>query len=455
MKIATDLSVLFAAVVARARYEDLPPAAIEAAKKSVLDTLGVILAAGGVEPAVRPVLDLVNESGGTPESSLLGFDKKVPAQAAALANGAMAHCLDFDDRTPWGRHCGSSLVPALLALAERQPRVSGRTLIAAIAAGQDLFIRLREHAGADDTWNLSTVLGVLCAAAAGSRVLGLDAARTAAAIGIASTQASGTMQVVNAGSQLRGMYAGFSASSAVVAALLAQKGLGGVEGALEGEAGLLTLCFHGKHVRDRMLERLGVEYRGERILYKPWPVVGLSHAYIHATLELMRRHGLAAADIARIHVHVGETQRPLCTPTERRRSPANAMEAKFSLPFCVALAAVHGRIAVSHFTAEALGDGRVRAIAANVVAIDEEGPASRVPGVEVITRDGRTFEQPGRNIPGSPEAPMTWDDLAGKFIDNAGAAAVPMTPAKARGVVQTVAAMDELDDVADIVRSLA
>ena len=108
MSVHADISNAFADLVADARYEDLSAGAIDAAKKSILDTLGVILAASGVEPRVRALVNLVQETGGRPESSVLGFGGRVPAAQAAFANGAMAHCLDFDDRTPWGAHADSS-----------------------------------------------------------------------------------------------------------------------------------------------------------------------------------------------------------------------------------------------------------------------------------------------------------------------------------------------------------
>jgi 2-methylcitrate dehydratase PrpD len=195
MPMHTDISSDFAAFAAQARYEDLPADAIEGAKKSILDTLGVILAASGVEPAVRGVAELVRESGGRAESSVLGFGGKVPAAMAAFANGAMAHCLDFDDHAPEGHHPSSSIVPAALAVAERRGGVSGRDLIAAVAAGQDMFLRLRRNVGWKQDWHLTTVLGVFSATASACRVLGLDADRTVNALGIASMQSCGTMEL--------------------------------------------------------------------------------------------------------------------------------------------------------------------------------------------------------------------------------------------------------------------
>jgi 2-methylcitrate dehydratase PrpD len=120
-EIREDVSRHFADMVADTTSEDVRGAAADAAKKSVLDTLGVALAASGVEPAVRAALDLVQETGGREEAHVLGRWEQVPAMMAAFANGALAHGLDFDDQTPWGQHSASSIVPATLALAECRP----------------------------------------------------------------------------------------------------------------------------------------------------------------------------------------------------------------------------------------------------------------------------------------------------------------------------------------------
>jgi 2-methylcitrate dehydratase PrpD len=389
---------------------------------------------------------------------VLGFGGRLPAGMAALANGAMAHCLDFDDRTSWGAHSGSSLMPAAFAVAERKGGISGKHMIAAIAAGQDLFIRLRCNVGWDQNWNLSTVIGVFSATATTSYVLGLGREQIANALGIASMQSSGTMQVIYGGSHLRGMYAGFSANTAVVAALLAEKGLTGIDDVFEGKAGIFNVYFDGKYDRAKMLADLGRDYLGAGMLYKPWPVVGIAHTYIHATIEVMKEHRLNPTDIEQIRVFVGASQHQMCTPTERRRTPETAVDAKFSLPFCVALAAAHGEIRIKDFTPTALKDQRVLAMASKVVPVEDSSADwktnSPIGRVEIVTREGRTFERRGDNIPGSPEAPMTWDDLAQKFRDCAAAAAVPVAAPGIEKAVELVARLETLADVAEVIRTL-
>jgi 2-methylcitrate dehydratase PrpD len=344
MPMHTDLSSDFAHFAAHSLRRPAPRGH-RGRQKSILDTLGVILAASGVEPAVRGVAELVRESGGRAESTVLGFGGKVPAVMAAFANGAMAHCLDFDDHAPEGHHPSSSIVPAALAVAERRGGVSGRNLIAAVAAGQDMFLRLRRNVGWKQDWHLTTVLGVFSAAASACRVLGLDADRTVNALGIASMQSCGTMELAyGVGSDLRGLYAGFSTKGAVIAALLAEKGTTGIRSVFEGKAGVFNVYFDGAYDRAKMLQGLGTDYDGGSILYKPWPSCGASHGFIHATLGLMNEHKLALSDIAQIRVNVGDFQQQLCEPIASRRRPATPADAKFSIPFCVAVAATRGAV---------------------------------------------------------------------------------------------------------------
>ncbi|MCX5326926.1 MmgE/PrpD family protein [Streptomyces sp. NBC_00120] len=456
----TDIVHHLAACAAETRYEDLPSEAAEAAKKSILDTLGVILAASGTEPAVRGVIDLVREGGGRPEASVLAFGGKVPAMAAAFANGAMAHCLDYDDQTPWGQHCSSSIVPAVFAVAEREGGVPGADLIAAVAAGQDLFARLRRNVGWRKDWNLSTVLGVFAATAAAGRVLGLPGERLADALGIASMQSSGVMEVVaGTGSDLRAMYAGFSARGAVTAALLAQKGITGVPDLFEGEHGVFRTYFGGTYDREAILGELGTDYQGGGTLYKPWPAVGTAHSHIHATIGLMADHGLATDDIDEIRVHVGDYHDLMCRPLDARRAPSTLVDAKFSLPFLVAVAAVRRTVRVSDFLPEALRDTEVLDVVRRVVPVPDKSldwTMELPPGrVELRLRSGRVMTRTGINVPGSTEAPLTWDDLTRKFEDCVAVAMTAPSVRQARMTVRLVRDLDTSDDATEIVRVLA
>jgi 2-methylcitrate dehydratase PrpD len=454
-----DLVNDFADNFAAARYENLPAAAIEVAKKSILDTCGVIIAASGVEPAVRAVVDLAREGSGQAESSILGFGGRTSAIMAGLANGAMAHCLDYDDLPPQGHHCSSSIVPAAFAVAERKGGVSGRQMIAAVAAGQDMFIRLRANVEWKQDFHLASLLGVYSAAGSAAHVLGLSREQILNTFGIASMQSSGLCEMMyGVGAELRGMYAGFSTKGAVLSALLAQKGLTGIRTLFEGKAGVFKVHFDGKYDRESMLRGLGEEYLGASMLYKPWPACGIAFTYIHATLELMKEHHLSVDDIELIRVHVGDYQHQLCVPLESRRAPTNLVDARFSIPFCVAIAAVRRQVKIGDFTADALRDPELLAVAQRIVPVQDsrfDWKMTLPPGkVEMVTRDGRTFERIGDNVPGDPGTPLTWGQISEKFRDCASHAALPLSNERIAKAQELARNLESLDDVTEFIRAL-
>jgi len=464
MSTPIDLCYEFANHIVDTRFEKLSASAVEGAKKSILDTLGVILAAGGMEPAVRVVVDLAKEGGGAAECSVLGFGGRVPAITAAFANGAMAHSLDYDDQTPWGQHAGSSLLPAVFAIAEkltaRGRRVSGKDMITAVAIGQDLFNRIIPHVGWRKDWNFSTVMGVYCATAGATHLLGLDRDQIANAFGIASMQSCGTMAVINAtGSDLRALYAAFPARGAVTAALMAEKGVSGVPTIFEGQFGIFDMYFGQQYDREKILEGLGTHYRGGQTLYKRWPAVGTSHSHIHATIGLVNEHAIECDSIEEIRVFVGDYHEVMCVPLDTRRAPTTLVEAKFSLPYLVAVAAVRGGMRLADFTVAALQDPQVLALARRVVPVSDarlDWKGQMPPGrVEIVMRDGRRFERTGRGIPGSVEAPMSWEEVVSKFVECASFAPVLRSAEEIKAVHETVAKLELEADATAILRALS
>lgn len=455
-----DLVHHFAAFAAAVRYENVPEDAREAAKKSILDTLGVSLAASSLEPAARGVAEIVREAGGAPQATLLGWGGKAPAVMAAFQNGALSHCLDYDDMTPWGQHATTSIVPAAFALAERQGGVTGRDMVAAVAAGQDLFARIRRYVEWKKDWNLSTVAGVFAGTAAASRVMRFDESRTAAALGIATMQSAGLMEMVSGrGSDLRGLYAGFSSKGVVLAALMAEKGISGIDRAFEGPYGVLNTYFGGRYDRAAILDGLGHDFQGAGTLYKRWPAVGNSHSHIKAMIDVVGANDLRPADIREIRLHIGDFHALMCTPIEERRAPATLADAKFGLPFLVAVAAVRRALGVKDFSADGLRDPEVLAMARKVTLVPDpslDWGMDLPPGrLEVITSDGRTFTQEGRDVPGSPENPMTWDDVRAKFRECASVCATGLEAERIARAEEMGQGLDGLADACDLIRCLA
>ena len=460
MSAQRDLVHDFADHAAQMRYDDLPDAAREAAQKSILDTMGVILAASGMEPAARGVIDIVRESGGVAQSTVLGFGGKAPALMAALANGALAHCLDYDDQTPWGQHCASSIIPAVFALAERRGGVSGREVITAVAVGQDIFARLRCNVVWRKDWNLSTVLAVYAATAAAGRVAGLSAAHIGHAMGIASMQSSGIMEMVaGRGSDLRGLYAGFSAKGAALAVMMAEKGVTGIDRLFEGTYGVFASHFGGGYDRDAMVAGLGTDLLGSGTLYKRWPCVGTAHSHMKAAIDIISENDLTVADIAEIRLHVGDYHDLMCQPLQERRAPATLADAKFSLPFLVAVAVVRRGMSVTDFTTAGLADPEILEAARKITLVPDpslDWTLDLPPGrVEVLAKDGRRWLVEGQQVPGNADAPLTWDDICAKFRECAAVSVNPVPPDRLARAEEMARGLADLDDATDLIRCLA
>ena len=459
MSESRDLVHIFSEHATELTFQMLDEAARDAAKKSIIDTIGVILAASGMEPAVRGVIEIAREAGGKPEASILAFGGRVPALMAAMANGALAHCLDYDDQTPWGQHCASSIVPSVLALAERRGNVSGRDLIAAVAAGQDIFGRLRTNVGWLKDWNLSTVLAVFAATASACRVAGLDARRTANAMGIASMQSSGIMEMVaGRGSDLRGMYAGFSAKGAVLSTLMAEKGISGIDRMFEGKYGFFNTYFGGRYNRDGLVRDLGRDFLGEGTLYKRWPCVGTAHSHMKAAIDIVTQNDLSTDEIAEVILHVGDYHQLMSTPLAERIAPATLADAKFSLPFLVAVAIVRRGMSVSDFSEAGLRDARILSIGKRMtLSVDPalnwtlELPPGRV---EILAKDGRSWRVEGLCVPGNADAPMTWDDIEAKFHECASVAAAAISPQCSQRAVALARKLEDLSDVRELMEVL-
>lgn len=453
-----DLSLALAEFAVTTPRAAIPDAAAEKARMSLLDTLGVCLAASGLEPAARGMNAIVTEHGGKPDCTLLGFGGRAPAMMAAMNNGALAHCLDYDDQTPWGQHCSSSIVPAVLAVAERQGGVSGDALIAAIAIGQDIFARLRRNVAWKKDWNLSTVLAIYGATAACGRVMGFDQAKMLAAFAAASQSSAGVMELVSGtGSDLRAVYAGFSAKGAVLAALLAEQGASGLETLFEGHNGVLPTYFAG-HDREGILAGLGAEFMGAATLYKRWPAVGTSHSHMKAAIDIMAQNALAPAQIARIRLFVGDFHMLGCEPLDKRRAPETLVDAKFAMPFLVAAAILRGGLSVADFSPDGLRDPDVRALAGKIEPVadpDLDWTMEMPPGrVEITLDDGRSFTATGTRVPGNADAPLGWDGVIAKFRECCAVARTPPDPATVTRVAEMAQGLDVMSDATEILRVL-
>lgn len=463
-----DASVELARFAAETPYGAIGPAARRAVKAAILDTLGVAAAGAARGTGHDRLARLVKSGGGTPEASVIGYGAKVPAWMAALANGAMARGINFDDGHDEGStHPSGVVVPAILATAERKGGVDGKSLITAVAVGNEIVCRLgralarRPETLPVDRWFLTSVLGVFGATAGCCRVLGLDAAATRDAFGIVLFEASGTLEAFSPTGQaamIRGMVAGFSAKSAVMAALMAEAGITGVPDSFEGRFGLFRAFFDGSYDRDALLSRLGTDWALEDIGVKAWPTVRYASSYVDAIRRLVHDHDVKAGEIEQIRIHVAGYAATRCEPLERQRRPTNYNNAGHATPYLVAAMATRRQLTIEDLS-DRLEDPVVLALAQRVVTVHDPafGGDNRLgPGkVAVTLKDGRVHEVALQFCYGDPQDPMSWEDLVVKFRSCLALRAKPLAESEMEALVALLGDLERLADVGELMRRLS
>lgn len=453
----TDLSRTLAAHAVRTRFEDLPSGAVQAVKRCVLDALGVALAGGALGQAAPAFLELARVSGGGP-CRIIGFDLTAAPAVAALVNGAMSHALDFEDTHDAGLvHPNGTALPAALAIAQLRGDVTGREFIAALALGADITCRLGMSMGNVDTprgWSIRPLLGTYGATAAAGRLLGLDEEQMVDAFALAFSQAT-----CSAGffayppSHMREVRDGFGAQAAVTAALLASRGVRCYDQPIEGAHGLFALYAGGQYDAERLLAGLGRVFEGEHLSFKPWPSCRGTHAFVEAALQLRAQHGIRPEQVEAIEADVSDMFRVLCEPAAQKCAPRTANDAKFSVPFTIATALVHGRLGLGEFLPCALEDAQVRALALRVrCEVRPPAPlADALRGALTIRlRDGRVFGARVEQPLGDPQRPLDDAALVEKFVDCARHATRPLAEEAARAVAAAIARLDEAADLSSL-----
>ncbi len=413
------------------RAEDVPAAVMDNAALRVLDTIGCALA-GAKEEHVPSVLRLVSRWGSPGPSTIWGSALTATPPQAALANGALAHGLDFDDtHADSVCHASAVLVPTVLALAESEC-LSGRAALTALVAGYEGMIRLGMAAPGrfhERGWHATAVCGAFGAALAAGKCFGLDADRLTAALGIAASMASGVMEFLEDGSWVKRIHPGWAAQSGIQAAALAQDGFTGPATALEGRLGFYRAALGEAPDVGKHLENLGDEWETLRSSFKLYPCCHLNHAYLDAVARLKKDKGLRAEQVAEVECLVPAGEVPIvCEPVEAKRRPRTPYDAKFSLAFCVATAISGDRVGIGAFSYESIRDPQLLALADRVgfsVDTTSRYPESFPGWVKVRLRDGGTIEAREESQRGGPDRPIGADEVIAKFRDNAARALPP------------------------------
>lgn len=422
----------------------VPEAAISAAKRAFIDTLGVILA-GRNEAAATILASLL--PAGDQALAWPGM-RRLSAHDAALLNGTAGHVLDYDDVAQAG-HPSVVLVPAILAEGQRLG-VSGREALAAYAAGYEVWAELAErepdafHFG---SWHPTAVLGTVAATAAVAVLNRLPSEIARNALAIAASMAAGV--IANFGTCMKPLQAGRAAANALAAVRWAAAGLTGAADALEGGHGLLR----GISPRGRADTRSPAGFPRWRLVaqglsVKRYPVCYAAHRAIDAVIALAPR--LRPEDVRAVTVTLGRAP----AETLRYHHPQNGLEARFSLNHNVAAALIDGAVGFVQLSDDYVQRPDVAALyGLTTMAIDESDPCPDQPGmakfdrVVIAARGGQRLDSgPIRHPRGAAQLPLSDDELAAKFLDCARHGGY----ARPERLLTALRRLDEMDDLGEL-----
>ena len=450
-----------AGYVARTRYRDIPSDVIQLARGFILDGLGVALA-GSTDQCARLVQRHVRRMGGSAECSIVGTSASAPAPQAALANGVAGHAMDYDDtqlstskEAVYGllTHPTTPVLAAVLAVGQKQ-KITGAEFVLGYVLGVEVECRIADAINPrhyQSGFHSTSTMGGLGAAMAAGKILGMKEPQLLMTLGIAASMASGLRE--NFGTMTKPLHAGRAAENGVTAALLARDGFTAARNILEARRGFFN-AMAGGFDESRVSGLLGSPYfmKQPGISIKPYPSGSLSHPAQDLILDLVRAHDLKAEDIE--HIDVGTNSNvpnALIYPM-----PKTALEGKFSIPFCMAIAVIERKAGIAQFQDRKVRDQKVIELMKRVTLyVDEElerlGYDQVRSRIRVKLKDGRVVEDRYDVARGHPTKPMSWAELTEKFRDCAG---LVLSRKKVDETIRLLEQFQNLNSLRPLVRAL-
>lgn len=405
-------------------YDDIPPEVIEKTKRLILDTIGVCIGSTRIDFG-RAALQLAARWGGAPEATLIGRRMKVPVQSAAFCNGVLGHGQDYDDtHTESVVHPSAALVPVALAMAERAGS-SGRETVAALVGGMEATIRIampalnRFHLRGFHTTSIAATFGAALIAARLGR-MGFE--RTVESVGVSGSFTSGLLECIPASAGAKRLHGGWAALCGIVAAQLAEGGYTGPATVFEGKLGVYNSFLRGEPLDLSVIfNGLGREWEILNVRPKLYPCCHFLQSFLDAAAGLRREHGLRAEDIATISCRVApDAVNIVCEPWEKKMNPITGYDARFSLPFAVALMLAKGKAGVAEFSEQSFTELLIRQLMSKVsYQVEPKYQVKDMPGwIEVTLKNGARNACEIPEVRGNARNPVALEELLDKFYAN-------------------------------------
>ncbi len=447
--------------IVKTKYEDIPENVIALGKKTILDGFGLALAgsASTAGPRIRQYIESLGPCGGN--SSIIGTKLKVRPRFAALANGVSIHADDFDD-TGSALHVAAPILPPSFAICEANHR-SGKDMMLAFHVGVEVANKIGDAVSPrhqQDGYHTTGTIGSFGSAAACAKLRGLDADRTAIALAIAGSEASGLRD--NFGSMTKPFHAGHAGENGTAAADLAAIGWTAAPDILEAPLGFFQAGggFDPKVIVDRLGQPWAFASPGD--LIKRFPCGTIQQQVMDAMLRLIQQNDIRAANVEKVEVGGNLSN----YKTLFQHHPTTGLQGKFSMEYAMSILLLDRKATLSSFTDAMAQRSAVQDMIRRVrYYVDPEFNKLELQGaslqailveqsiLKVYMKDGMVFS--GRTEPakGSPENPMTFEEVAEKFQGNADFAKWPSQSAKS--VIELVRSLENLPNMSKLTAALA
>jgi 2-methylcitrate dehydratase PrpD len=439
--------------IARMACSDIPEPALAAARRALLDTLGVALA-GSKEPTAQIIAEYVRKIGGKPIATIFRAGLKASAADAALANGTIAHALDYDDNAmPMRAHASAVLIPTILALAE-QEKSSGKEILAAYVIGREVGGKIGDALGAEhwiEGWHSTATVGVMASAAAASKILRLDTQKCAIALALAASQAGGLK--AQFGTMAKPFHAGMAARNGVTAAMLADSGFTASEHILEDPFGYFKVLGKRResdyaHIPQTLANPWDILANG--VLVKPSP--GVWYTAVDALSRLVEAHSFSPSQVKKIEARLSARF------LQGHRSdslilPETALEGRFSLEFNLAIALLEGQAGLAQFTDRKVQSASARELMGKIGVTGIEVKPTDPELLTVTLRDGREYTERLTAAVGSLANPISDEGLEGKYRDCA--RFIGLDEKDIERSLRLIGSFERLADIAELMDLLA
>ncbi len=429
--------------IAGAAKRPLPARVTERAKHHLLDTLSAMLSGAPLLPG-RRAIEYVGAMGGTPEACVVGTRIVTTAVNAALANGMLAHADETDDAYYLALvHPGCAVVPAALAMAERQ-HSSGQALLRAVVVGYDICARTSKALGIERFRSAGhsthSYGGTFGAAAAAGALAGLNADQARWLLSYTAQQASGLSCWARDTEHVEKAFdfGGMPARNGVTSATMVASHFTGVEDVFYGDRGFFHA--HEKYAEpEKFVAGLGLDFDIMQTAIKRWPVGYPIQAPLDALSNLMATHKVSARDVERVQITLDE---------QGARTVNGRTMADINIQHLAALMLLDGDITfeTSH-SAKRVRDPKVLKLRERIAIVGSAALSKTKTTqaiAEIVTRDGRKLRHHTREVRGTATNPMTREDISAKSR----ALLVPvMGKRRAEALIKAVLEIDRLRDV--------